>query len=287
MVTQAQIDFFQENGYLKLGKVLEPNGVEAMRDGLDAVIKMELTEGDDSSPEFRYGHDRREDQPNSVNLHGRRHPRAIHQYVNMWKRDADYEAAIHHPLIAGTARALLNTPKVRLWHDQVISKPPHDNGHFGFHHDFFFWPLSPPNIVSCWLALDDATVDSGCMHVIPRSHKDERFSVEAKAETTAAAAKAREEGREPPPDRWAERRELDISHGIPIQLKAGECMFHHCLNFHGTPPNVTERQRRAFVMIFMAEDVCYNNAQAPNHILVPTIEVADGEPLVGDGFPVA
>lgn len=283
MATQQQIDFFQENGYLKFGKVLDSAEVEAMRTGLDAVIELELGEGDDSSPEFKYGHDRRENRLNR----GAGHPRAIHQYVNMWKRDAHYERAIHHLLIAGTARALLDTPEVRLWHDQVISKPPHDNGHFGFHHDFFFWPLSPPNIVSCWLALDDATVDNGCMHVMPKSHKDERFSIAARTEANAAAAKAREAGREPPPNQWTERQNMDISHGIPVELKAGECMFHHCLNFHGTPPNVTERQRRAFVMIFMAQGVRYHNAQSPGHILVPTIEVADGEPLVGDGFPVA
>ncbi|MCG9132552.1 phytanoyl-CoA dioxygenase family protein [Candidatus Poribacteria bacterium] len=283
MVTQEQIDFFQENGYVKFGRVLDGDGVEAMRAGLDAVIELELTEGDDSSPEFKYGHDRKQDRLNR----GSGHPRAIHQYVNMWKRESSYEAAIHNPLIAGTARALLDTPEVRLWHDQVISKPPHDNGHFGFHHDFFFWPLSSPNIVSCWLALDDATVDSGCMHVMPKSHKDEQFSVEARAAFNAASEKANESGHEPPPNPWTERGKLDISHGTPVELKAGECMFHHCLNWHGTPPNVTDHQRRAFVMIFMAQDVCYNNAQSPSHVLVPTIEVADGEPLVGDGFPVA
>ena len=283
MVTQDQIDFFQENGYLKFGRVLDNDGVEAMRAGLDTIIELELNEGDDSSPEFKYGHDRKGDRLKR----GGGHPRAIHQYVNMWKREPHYEAAIHHPLIAGTVRALLDTPEARLWHDQIISKPPHDNGHFGFHHDFFFWPLSPPNIVSCWLALDDATVDSGCMHVMPKSHKDERFSVKAKAALDTETAKAREAGSEAPSNPWVERRGLDISHGIPVELKAGECMFHHCLNFHGTPPNVTEHQRRAFVMIFMAEGVCYNHAQSPGHILVPTIEVADGEPLVGDGFPVA
>ena len=283
MVTQEQIDFFEENGYVKFGRVLDSDGVEAMRAGLDAVIELELTEGDDSSPEFKYGHDRKQDRLNR----GSGHPRAIHQYVNMWKRESSYEAAIHNPLIAGTARALLDTPEVRLWHDQVISKPPHDNGHFGFHHDFFFWPLSPPNIVSCWLALDDATVDSGCMHVMPKSHKDERFSVAARATFNAASAKASEAGHEPPPNPWTERGKLDISHGIPVELKAGECMFHHCLNWHGTPPNVTDHQRRAFVMIFMAQDVCYNNVQAPGHILVSTIEVADGERLIGDGFPIA
>ena len=125
------------------------------------------------------------------------------------------------------------------------------------------------------------------MHVMPKSHKDERFSVTARAEADAAAAKARESGREPPPNQWTERQKLGISHGIPVELKAGECMFHHCLNWHGTPPNVTEHQRRAFVMIFMAQDVCYNNAQSPNHVLVPTIEVADGERLVGEAFPLA
>ena len=97
MVTQQQIDFFQENGYLKFGKVLDSNGVEAMRTGLDTIIELELTQGDDSSPEFKYGHDRRENRLNR----GAGHPRAIHQYVNMWKREPHYEAAIHHPLIAG------------------------------------------------------------------------------------------------------------------------------------------------------------------------------------------
>ena len=283
MITKEQVDFFEENGYLKFGKVLEPGEVEALNEGLDRIIQLELATGDESSPEFKYGHDRRGDRFGVE----REQPRAIHQYVNMWKRDEGYEQAIHHPLIAGTARALLKTPSVRLWHDQIISKPPKDNGHFAFHHDFFFWPLSPPEIVSCWLALDDATVENGCMHVIPKSHSNERFSVEARQAENAMAEKAKNDGERPAKNQWDEMRELDISHGKPVELKAGECMFHHCLNFHATPPNTTDRQRRAFVMIFMAQSVRYNKVQSPNHILVPTIEVEDGEPLVGSGFPVA
>ena len=241
MVTQEQVDFFQENGYVKFGRVLDSDGVEAMRAGLDAVIELELTEGDDSSPEFKYGHDRKQDRLNR----GSGHPRAIHQYVNMWKRESSYEAAIHNPLIAGTARALLDTPEVRLWHDQVISKPPHDNGHFGFHHDFFFWPLSPPNIVSCWLALDDATVDSGCMHVMPKSHKDERFSVEARAAFNSESAKASEEGREPPPNPWTERRELDISHGVPVDVSISALSSRPCVSILSSSLSILESMRPA------------------------------------------
>jgi phytanoyl-CoA hydroxylase len=283
MVTEEQVRFFEDNGYLKFGKVLEPDEVESLREGLDRIIQLELAAGDDSSPEFKYGHDR---QGSRFGVE-REQPRAIHQYVNMWKRDKAYKWAIHHPPIARTACALLRTPEVRLWHDQIISKPPQDNGHFAFHHDFFFWPLSPPEIVTCWLALDDTTVENGCMHVVPKSHRDARFSIEARQATNEAAAKARAEGREPEKNQWDAMRELDITHGKPVELKAGECMFHHCLNFHATPPNTTDQQRRGFVMIFMAQGVRYHKAQSPNHVLVSTIEVKDGEPLVGSGFPVA
>ena len=278
MITAEQIQFFEENGYLKFGKVLEPEEIEALRDGLDRIIRLELEGGDDASIEFKYGHDRRGD---TLGESGRG-PRTIHQYVNMWKRDKDYERTIHNPLIAGAARELLRTPEVRLWHDQIISKPPRDNAHFRFHQDFYFWPLSHPSIASCWLALDDATVENGCMHVIPGSHRDPRFSPEAHAAEVAAA-----ERREPEKTERQKIAALDASYGVPVEIKAGECMFHHCLNFHATPQNTTDRERRSFVMIFMAQGVCYNAAQSGGHILVPTIEVKDGEPLVGSGFPVA
>ena len=62
--------------------------------GLDTIIELELNEGDDSSPEFKYGHDRKGEELNR----GRGHPRAIHQFVNMWKREPSYDAAIHNPL---------------------------------------------------------------------------------------------------------------------------------------------------------------------------------------------
>lgn len=283
MVTADQVRFFDENGYLNYGPVLTPDEVEALRNGLDRVIELELHGGDDSSPEFRYGHDRRGETP----AESGRAARAIHQFVNMWKRDAAYEATIHHPTIAGAARGLLRTPQVRLWHDQIISKPPRDNGHFQFHQDFYFWPLSPPRIVSCWLALDDATVENGCMHVIPASHRDPRFSPEARAADVVAANAASERGEQPARTDRDTIASSDASIGTPVELRAGECMFHHCLNFHATPANRTDRQRRAFVMIFMAEGVRYHNAQSPHHVLVPTIEVADGEPLAGEWFPVA
>lgn len=280
MITKEQIHFFEENGYLPYGKVLEKDEVEELRDGLDRVIELELTGGDDASPEFKYGHDRDPDEREQ------RQERAITQFVNMWKREPAYERLIHHPIIAGVAAAILRTPRVRLWHDQIISKPPGDNGHFRFHQDFYFWPLSEPRIASCWLALDDATVQSGCMHVVPASHRDPRFIPEAQVREDKERAKAATEGREFKSERDV-MAEQKAEFGKPVELKAGDCMFHHCLNFHATPPNTTDHQRRAHVMIFMAQGMEVNLAQSANHVLVPTFEVEDGQELVGAGFPAS
>ena len=199
----------------------------------------------------------------------------------MWKRDKEYEKTVRHPLITGIAKTLLKTPEVRLWHDHIISKPPGDNAHFRYHQDFYGWPLSEPRILSCWIALDDATVENGCMHVVPRSHRDPGFSPKAKRKELEALAKD--------PTLKTERAKMEerpASFGVPVELKTGECMFHHCLNFHATPQNTTNRQRRAFVIIYIAQGVRFYKAQAPKHCLVPIVEVNDGEPLVGSGFPV-
>jgi len=274
MVTKEQIQYFDDNGYLPYGKVIESEDLEELRAGLDRKIELELQGGDDSQPEFKYGH-RRESNEET---------RAITQFVNMSKREPAYEQLLHNPEICNTAAALLHAPSVSLWHDQIISKPPEDNGHFRFHQDFFFWPLAEPRIVSCWLALDDATVANGCMHVIPGSHREPRFSPETRAAESARQAEAAEAGEEFE-TYWEKMATEPASIGKPVELKAGECMFHHCLNFHATPQNTTDHQRRAHVMILMADGMRVNLAQSPGHILVPNFEVNDGEPLVGNGHP--
>lgn len=280
MITKEQIAFFNENGYLRYGRVLDLAAIDELRAGLDHVIEVELGGGDDSSPEFKYGHRRGQEN-------GEDFQKPITQFINMWKRERAYEQLLHHPQIAGTACALLDTPRVRLWHDQIISKPPRDNGDFHFHQDFYLWPLRDPQILTCWLALDDVDIENGCMHVVPGSHRDPRFGLESYAAELQAHARAEAVGETIEESARQKMRHEPISIGTPVKLKAGECMFHHCLNFHATPANVTDMQRRAHVMIFMADGVRVKLDQSPRHPLIPTFEVQDGEPLAGSGYPLS
>lgn len=280
MITQEQIAFFQENGYLRYGPVLTDAEVETYRERLDQTIEEENTGGRDDHPEFRFGHRRK------GMVEAGRPERVITQYVNMWKRDEEYLNLLHHPVITGVAKALLAAEAVRLWHDQIISKPPHDNGHFHFHQDFYLWPLMEPNILTCWLALDDVDPSNGSMHVVPGSHRDPRFGLESYEHEQAALRLAEAEGRTLEESERVKMKYKDASFGQSVNLAAGECMFHHCLNFHATPANVTERQRRAHIMIYMADGVRVNLNRSQQHPLIPGFEVGHGEPLVGTGFPV-
>ena len=122
---------------------------------------------------------------------------------------------------------------------------------------------------------------NGCMHVVPGSHRDPRFS-------QAGRKKELEELAENP-DARTERvimGEHDASFGVPVELKSGECMFHHSLNFHSTPKNTTDSQRRAFVIIYLPEGMCFDNTQAWDHPLVPLIEAKHGDPITSSNFPV-
>jgi ectoine hydroxylase-related dioxygenase (phytanoyl-CoA dioxygenase family) len=256
-LTQNQTESFDRDGYLKFGRVIDDATVESLRAALDRVIEMERHGGvPGAPPEFAFGHDRGDGRAD----------RAIHQFVNMWKVDPEYRAITHNPLITQAIRELMGAEQIRLWHDQIISKPPGENKLFSCHHDFYFWPLDRPTMITCWLALDDATVDNGCMHVVPGSHRDPRYQVGGELYTDIRT--------------WGPERMKSV------ELKAGECMFHHCLNYHLTPQNITDRQRRAFVMIYMPDGTRYNHAQSPAHPCTSHLRLEEGSVIGGPNFPI-
>ncbi|MCA1596516.1 MAG: phytanoyl-CoA dioxygenase family protein [Chloroflexi bacterium] len=279
VLTEEQKSKFYKDGYLRFGRVIDDREVEALRAGLDRVIQEEKegTQTAPRPPEFAFGHDRKGAGPAQ---------RAIHQFVNMWKVDPAYAHLIHNPVITGAVRELMEAPRVRLWHDQVISKPPGENQHFQCHHDFYFWPLDRPTMISCWLALDDATVDNGCMHVVPGSHRDPRFQPQGCDLSADIHLSPAPLGPGEPASLYAEVRTWGPERAVPVELKAGECMFHHSLNYHMTPQNVTDRQRRAFVMIFMPDGARYRHSQSPGHVCTSYLHLEDGAVMDRDEFPV-
>jgi len=135
--------------------------------------------------------------------------------------------ALEHPNIVGTMRQIIGED-VALKAEMALSKPPFIGSEKPWHQDnaYFNW-LPLEKVATAWIALDDATVGNGCMHVIPGGH------------TLGALKHHHTIDCEILPDR------IDKSEAVPLPMKAGGVMFFSAMLPHQTPPNQTAGRRRA------------------------------------------
>jgi phytanoyl-CoA hydroxylase len=84
--------------------------------------------------------------------------------------DPVFDAFSHGPELAALGRDLgLLQPQV--WQSQVIFKQPHIGGEVGWHQDASFFVTTPQTVTTFWFALEDATLDNGCLWVEPGGHR--------------------------------------------------------------------------------------------------------------------
>ena len=135
--------------------------------------------------------------------------------------------ALEHSNIIGTMSQIIGEDVV-LKAEMALSKPPFIGSEKPWHQDnaYFNW-LPLEKVATAWIALDDATVENGCMHTIPGSHK------------LGALMHHHTIDCEIVPDR------IEKDQAIPVPLKAGGVMFFSAMLPHQTPPNQTSERRRA------------------------------------------
>jgi phytanoyl-CoA hydroxylase len=84
--------------------------------------------------------------------------------------DPVFERFSHGQQLAELAFDLgLTQPQV--WQSQVIFKQPHIGGEVGWHQDASFFVTTPQTVTTFWFALEDATLDNGCLWVQPGPHQ--------------------------------------------------------------------------------------------------------------------
>lgn len=125
--------------------------------------------------------------------------------------------------------------------------------------------------LSCWIGLDDSTRDNGCLHYVPRSHRWQLLPRANFANDMDAVLESLT------PSQRAEFKP------VAIELKAGECSFHHPLMVHGSYANNTDRPRRAVVLNAFRDGVT-SASDEPMLEGVPPIPA--GEKMAGQFFPL-
>ena len=127
-----------------------------------------------------------------------------------------------------------------LWGGQLFCKPAHTGLEVPWHQDGQYWPITPLATCSVWLAIDDVTIENGCMRYIPGSHqggelfphredqRDDLVLNQVTEEAYFAADTAKDD-----------------------ELQAGEFSLHDVFLIHGSQPNRSAKRRAAYVLRFM------------------------------------
>ena len=145
-------------------------------------------------------------------------------------------------------------------------------GVVAWHQDYSYWTRTQPMAhLSCWIGLDDSTVENGCVHYVPGSHRWELLPITGLANDMDAIQSVLSD------DQKAQFKP------VAIELKAGECSFHHPLMVHGSFENQSDRPRRGAVINVVRDGV----RSASNEPLLEGVPpIPAGEKLDGQFFPL-
>ena len=206
-------------------------------------------------------------------------PHASNEYgilqFNLWQHIPRFRELILGSDLGTLAAAILGVDRVILFQDNLIWKPPGTTERVQWHQDYAYWPLSAPSGLTMWLALDEITLEMGCLHYLPGSH-----TLSEKQPTNFISPGSPSWRTDLPPLNWEERE----GEAVAAPLPRGHILVHHPLSWHMSPGNQTARHRRAWSLTFITEDVRWDPDHAPhpfNHFQAPT----PGTPLKGDLFP--
>jgi len=257
-LSDEQVRFFHENGFLKDVRILSDKQVEQLRGELQGLFDPKHP-GNDLFHEY---HTNESPDPSRVLFHA----------LGAWRITPGFHDLLWHPAFTVPASQLLGGP-VRFWHDQLFCKPAKHGGVVAWHQDYSYWTRTRPMAhLTCWIGLDDATKDNGCLQYLPGSHRWDLLPITGLAGDMDAI-------REVVTPEQAEA----FAHPVAVELKKGEAAFHHPLMIHGSFANATDRPRRATVINAFRDGVVSDSDQP---LLKGAPPVPRGQKMGGRFFPL-
>jgi len=256
-LSDEQVEFYREHGYLAGIRILTDEQIDALRQELAALVDP-AHPGHELFYEFNANESADADQ-------------ILFHALGAWRITPGLHDLLWHPAFVVAAAQLLDGP-VRFWHDQIFYKPAHHGGVVIWHQDYSYWTRTTPVAhISCWIGLDDSTRENGCVHYVPRSHRWSLLPRKSFANEMDTILE------------WLTPEQRAEFKPVAIELKAGECSFHHPFMVHGSYANRTARPRRA-VVINAFRDGVVSASDTPLLEGVPTIP--NGRKINGQFFPL-
>lgn len=160
---------------------------------------------------------------------------------NLWRMEqhSDFFAELaQRPRILAAVAPLVKGEPVSMG-VELFAKPAYVGSAVPLHQDNGYFNLTPPDALTCWIALDASTEENGCVRYARGSHKQGLLT------HRATGIPGNSWGLADPPDAAA----LDE---VPGLLAPGDAMLHHCCLLHRSEPNQSERARRGLLIVYRA-----------------------------------
>jgi ectoine hydroxylase-related dioxygenase (phytanoyl-CoA dioxygenase family) len=256
-LSDEQVAFFHENGYLAGPRVLQDEQAEVLRGELAGLASPDCP----GRPLFYEYNSNESADPSKVLFHA----------LGAWRVAAGFHDLLWHPAVVVPMAQLLGGP-IRLWHDQLFYKPARHGGVVAWHQDYSYWTMTEPvGHLTCWIALDDATLENGCLHYVPGSHRWDLLPITGLAGDMNAIRQV------------LGPEQAEQFRPVAIPLPTGHCSFHHPLTVHGSYANTAGNPRRATVVNVFRDGT---RSASDETALEGVPAIPRGQPMAGRFYPV-
>ena len=221
-LTPEQVASFWQDGYLLSDGFLDTAEVAHLKECYMATVDRLV--GDGALENVQSGNDSDEDYQ-------------VYQIRTAHLQHPIFRMLINDNRLLDMVECLIG-PDIRLIHYQGLYKPAGSGGEVGWHQDNHYFNVAENRTVTFWLALDETTVENGCMWYLPRQHAkpcehEQLWDTSEKKGFYFAIP------------------EIEESGAVPAELQSGGFAIHHCLMPHRSLKNGTDRPRRGIAMHFM------------------------------------
>lgn len=230
-IGEREIEFYREHGYLIVRQAFTEREVADALQGL-----LDLIGG--SRPDFTeivFEAKARELLPT---LSPEQRQDVVRKLWHFVEYDVRLKAISHHARMLAAITALLGGRTPFMFQDMALIKPPRLGREKPWHQDkaYFDYPLDTP-VVGVWIALDEATVENGCMQLLPGRHKEGPIVHFNRRDWQICD------------------NQIEGTPSVAAPLKPGGLLFFDGLLPHGTPHNSSPRRRRALQYHYAPADV--------------------------------
>ena len=240
-LNSEQKQFWEENGYLAVEDVIPREVIEAEKKRFDwlcahwdsAEAKKLRVSHETGLPRDKWS------------------PQTVRGFAYLAENDEVFRRHAFHPNLLDIVEELIGRP-FALYESQALLKPPGIGSPKPPHQDNAYFKVSPADaVITCWCALDDATVENGCMQYIPASHKLGLVEHQWIKDTPHQVPVG-----------------VDAAKAVSVPLRAGGVVMHHSLTLHMSGPNRTQQWRRPLICHFVREDADLSASVVPREHLV-------------------